>query len=256
MASLSFRQRAALGLQSISLLAAVASSAPLAASSNCTASTIAHPDVEGTTILGIQAAPVYNYSYSVAQDGNSQAMNLTNLNFCNVTVTYTHPKTGDNINTQVWLPLSGWNGRFQATGGGGFLATQGPQALAPAVHEGFAAAGTDAGVGGSDFVIGPDAPPPGLTAPWAQISYYNVNQYLLQDFAAQSLHEMTLIGKSVIASVYAQNATYSYFTGCSTGGRQGYMLAQRYGGDYDGILAMAPAINWDSTYCRTPIRQI
>lgn len=220
----------------------------MAGSSNCTASNIANPVAEGTEITGITAFPVMNYSVSVAQNGDTQAANLTNLNFCNVTVTYNHPKTGDNINTQVWLPFSGWNGRFQATGGGGFLAGQGPQGLAPAVNAGFAAAATDAGVGSSDYNIGPNDPPPGLTAPWALISDNNVNQYALQNFGAQAAHEMTLIGKSVIQSFYGANATYSYFTGCSTGGRQGYSLAQRYGGDYDGILAMAPAINWDSAY--------
>ena len=203
---------------------------------SCNPNEIASPNYPGITIMNLSASSVLNYSTSTTTDGEYVAMNLTNLNFCNVTVTYTHPGENDTIHVQVWLPLSGWNGRFQGTGGGGFSTGVGSDVLAPAINAGFAAANTDGGHPSEDFFSAAD---------WAWVSPHNVNEYLLQDFAGVSLHEMAVIGKQVIESVYATKAKYSYWNGCSTGGRQGLMMAQRYPEDYDGILANAPAINWD-----------
>jgi pimeloyl-ACP methyl ester carboxylesterase len=82
-------------------------------------------------------------------------------------------------------------------------------------------------------------------ASWALASPGDVNYYLLQDFAAVSLSDMTLLGKAVTESYYGKKPDYSYYFGCSTGGRQGLMIAQRYPELYDGIVANAPAIAWD-----------
>lgn len=153
--------------------------------------------------------------------------------FCEVTVTLTHPGDGDHAKVQTWLPVSGWNGRFQGLGGAAYLAGDNNVGLATAVKNGYAATTTDAGVG--------DA----LDTSWALNSNRQVNTALLKNFASRSQHEAAVVGKEVVDAVYGRRAAYSYFTGCSTGGRQGYMEAQRYPTDYDGILADAPAINWD-----------
>lgn len=108
-----------------------------------------------------------------------------------------------------------------------------------AVHDGYSAASTD---GGHDSSTANTASP----ANWALLSPGNVNLPLLQDFAAVALADMTLLGKAVTESFYGHKPEYSYWTGCSTGGRQGLMLAQRYPELYDGIVALAPAINWDT----------
>ncbi|MBB6551749.1 tannase/feruloyl esterase family alpha/beta hydrolase [Nonomuraea rubra] len=152
---------------------------------------------------------------------------------CAVTVTLTHPGVGDHAKVQVWLPETGWTGRFQAAGGSAFAAGDYGAALAGAIKTGYAAATTDAGL--STYI----------DTTWALTSDGQVNKDLLKNFADRSQHEMTLVAKQVIATVYGKPASYSYWNGCSTGGRQGYMEAQRHPGDYDGILATAPAINWD-----------
>ncbi|MEU0946457.1 tannase/feruloyl esterase family alpha/beta hydrolase [Streptomyces canus] len=153
--------------------------------------------------------------------------------FCEVTVTLTHPGSGDHAKVRTWLPETGWNGRFQGLGGSAYLAGDNNVGLGTAVKNGYAAVTTDAGVG--DVV----------DTSWALNSQGQVNTALLKNFASRSQHEAAVVGKEVVDAVYGEHPAYSYFTGCSTGGRQGYMEAQRYPDDYDGVLAEAPAVNWD-----------
>ncbi|MFJ3672490.1 tannase/feruloyl esterase family alpha/beta hydrolase [Streptomyces sp. NPDC090106] len=153
--------------------------------------------------------------------------------FCQVTVTLTHPGDGDHAKVQTWLPLEKWNGRFQAIGGSAYGAGDNGVGLGTAVKSGYAATTTDAGIGDV------------LDTSWVLDSGNQVNSALLKNFASRSQHEAAVVGKAVVDGVYGKRPAFSYFTGCSTGGREGYMEAQRYPDDYDGILADAPAINWD-----------
>ncbi|WP_420036466.1 tannase/feruloyl esterase family alpha/beta hydrolase [Streptomyces sp. cg28] len=153
--------------------------------------------------------------------------------FCDVTVTLTHPGEGDHAKVQTWLPLAKWNGRFQALGGSAYGAGDNGVGLGTAVKNGYAVTTTDAGVGDV------------LDTSWVLNSKGQVDRSALKNFASRSQHEAAAVGKSVVDGVYSKRAVYSYFVGCSTGGRQGYMEAQAYPDDYDGILADAPGINWD-----------
>jgi feruloyl esterase len=154
--------------------------------------------------------------------------------YCEVTVTLTHPGEGDHAKVRTWLPdKASWTGRFQALGGAAFAAGDNNPGMATAVKQGYAASTTDGGVG--------DA----IDSTWALNSEGQVNTSLLKNFAERSQHETAIVGKEVVDAVYGKAASYSYFNGCSTGGRQGYMEAQRHPDDYDGILADAPAVNWD-----------
>jgi Tannase and feruloyl esterase len=83
-----------------------------------------------------------------------------------------------------------------------------------------------------------------LTGSFALDGSGRLNWPLIEDFSYRALHDLAVVGKAVTAAYYGTAAHYSYWNGCSTGGRQGLAEAQRYPADYNGILAAAPAINW------------
>jgi len=148
--------------------------------------------------------------------------------FCRVALT-----VAPAINIELWLPKSTWNERYQGVGGGGYAGVISYAAMATALRGGYATASTDTGhpasVGGT-FALNPDG---------------TLNWGLIEDFAERSLHEMVLKAKRIIRAHYGAGPRYSYWTGCSTGGRQGLMAVQRFPEEYDGLVIAAPAINWD-----------
>jgi feruloyl esterase len=150
--------------------------------------------------------------------------------FCRVTAVTTHPPAGDRIRVFLGLPLTGWNGRFQGIGGGGFSGGNANGVVAP-VAQGYAAGSTDTGHEGG-------------SASFALDATGHLHWMLIRDNAYLGIHEMTVTGKTLVEAFYGTAARHSYFNGCSTGGRQGLSEAQRYPADYDGILSGAPAINW------------
>lgn len=185
------------------------------------------PSIPGALVLSISATERKDHSIR-SSDGS------VTPEFCDVNITLTHPGESDNVAIQVMLPLKNWNGRFQGIGGGGYSARHGEYALSDAISRGYAAAQTDAGV--TQSVLSAEA--------WALNSENKVNWSLLTNFASRSVHDLAVAGKEVTALFYGKKPKYSYWSGCSTGGRQGYMEAQKYPEDFDGILGVAPAINW------------
>jgi Tannase and feruloyl esterase len=150
---------------------------------------------------------------------------------CAIQLVVTNPPANDQVRVGVWLPTETWNGRFQGTGGGGFIGGFPGAAPAAALQAGYAAAATDAGHTSFDgsFALNPDR---------------TLNWQLIADFGYLGIHEMTVAAKTLVEQFYGTSGFYSYFNGCSTGGRQGLMEAQRYPTDYDGIAAASPAVNW------------
>ena len=142
--------------------------------------------------------------------------------FCRVAATL-KPSSDSDIKVEVWLPLSGWNGKFQAVGNGGWAGTIGYAAMARAVERGYATGSTDTGHAGATaaFALG--------------------HPEKLVDYAYRSEHDMTEKAKAVIAAFYGRAASRSYWNGCSTGGRQALVEAKRYPQDFDGIIAGAAA---------------
>jgi len=147
--------------------------------------------------------------------------------FCRVTAA-AKPAADSDIKIEVWLPSSGWNGRFRGQGNGGFAGEIDYRALGLAVFQGYASAATDTGHATE-----------GTNAAWAL-----GHPEKIVDFAYRAIHEMTVIGKATTKAFYGDAAQHSYFANCSNGGRQALMEAQRYPEDYDGILAGAPANYW------------
>ncbi len=147
--------------------------------------------------------------------------------FCRVTIE-ARPSADSDIKIEVWLPDSGWNGKFQGRGNGGFAGEIDYHALALALHEGYATAATDTGhaAGGTD-------------ARWAL-----GHPEKITDFGYRAIHEMTQKAKTIIKAFYGNHLQHSYFASCSNGGRQALMEAQRFPSDYDGVIAGAPANYW------------
>jgi hypothetical protein len=211
------------------------------ASPSCRTDTFTPPEILGTKITNIKATPIRNYASWPPAPGSLTATERP-IDFCNVTLTYTHPGWNDQVNVYVWLPLddSDWNGRFLSTGGGGWAAGF-EGSLAPAVALGYAAAMTDAGH--ATVGKGPEA---AIEDDWLLHEPGVLNLPLLYDFAYVAVDDMTKMAKQVVQSFYGRAAEYSYWSGCSTGGRQGMAQAQRSPENYDGILSVAPAMNWAS----------
>jgi len=180
----------------------------------------------------VQAAVVEAGKLVLEQAGNDPIYSTLPA-FCRV-VAVSRPTADSNIKIEVWLPLAGWNGKFIGQGNGGFAGSIGYRGLAAAVLSGSASGGTDAGhTGGatdSDWALG--------------------HPEKVIDFGYRAVHAMTELSKAVVQAFYSSAAQHNYFTSCSDGGREALMEAQRFPGDYDGILAGAPAYNWTSLVSR------
>lgn len=144
--------------------------------------------------------------------------------FCRVQITLT-PSPDSDIKSEVWLPASGWNGKYVGIGNGVWAGTISYGEVGAALAKGYAAAATDTGHVGNgmtgDFAVG--------------------HPEKLVDFGHRAVHETTVAAKRVIAAFYGRGPKLSFWNSCSTGGRQGLMEAYRYPADFDAISAMAPA---------------
>lgn len=160
------------------------------------------------------------------------------LSVCNVTVILTHPGVGDRVVVEIFLPISAWNGRFQALGGGGLATSFVEYFISREAIQGYAAARTDGGHLDDFF----------HATTWALLPNGSVNTGLLENWASRSYHDMAIVGKAITESYYGKKPSYSYFQGCSTGGRSGLAEAQIYPEDFDGIIAAAPFLNTPSAF--------
>jgi len=144
--------------------------------------------------------------------------------FCRVTLTLA-PSSDSDIKSEVWLPLAKWNGKFQQVGNGGWGGSIQYAALASALSRGYAVSSTDTGHVGdtAQFALG--------------------HPEKLIDFGYRAVHETAVQSKAIVTAAYARAPRLSYFVGCSGGGRQAFMEAQRYPQDFDGIVAGAPGYN-------------
>jgi hypothetical protein len=174
------------------------------------------------------------------KNATSQLVAASDINaaHCQVDILYGE-NAAQNINIRVGLPLNSldggaggvegaWNGRTQGIGGGG---CSGDLTVTGPVNTGYVGSGSDTGHSGGDCE-------PGVN----QDGTYNTQ--FINDFIRNGMKAQVKFMKSVAGSYYGSKPAYNYWNGCSTGGRQGYVLAQELGEELDGILANAPAMYW------------
>lgn len=140
------------------------------------------------------------------------------------------PTADSQIRFEVWLPLENWNGKFAGVGNGGWAGAISFGPLAEQLRRGYATASTNTGHEAAG----------GVNA--ARFAFEKPEQLI--DFAYRSHHELALKAKGITEAFYAKPPQRSYFVGCSSGGYEGLMEAQRFPTDYDGIVAGMPANNW------------
>jgi Tannase and feruloyl esterase len=144
--------------------------------------------------------------------------------FCRVAMTLA-PSADSDIKVELWIPTS-WNGKFQAVGNGAFNGSISYPAMANALARGYATSSTDTGHtgGGANWALG--------------------HPEKVVDFGWRAVHEMTIASKKVIAGHTGRAPAFSYWNGCSAGGRQAMKEAQRFPDDFNGIIAGAPGLDW------------
>ena len=146
--------------------------------------------------------------------------------FCKVAATL-RPTNDSVIKIEVWMPEgAAWNGKYEGTGNGGWGGSIEPGELAAGVSRGYATSSTDTGHAGASaqFALG--------------------HEEKLIDFGYRAVHGMTVAVKALIVAFYGEQPKLAYFEGCSSGGRQALMEAQRFPEDYDGIIAGSATNNW------------
>lgn len=149
------------------------------------------------------------------------------------------PSTSAGIGIEVWLPTpAAWNERIRNLGGGGWAGGNqssttliGNAGAALSTATGYVVGTTDTGhtVGSGAFAMREDG---------------GINSTLWKDFADRSLNELAVKTKALVQAYYLKTQKFAYWEGCSTGGRQGYKMAQEHPEHYDGYLNGAPAFNW------------
>ncbi|MGH9143623.1 MAG: tannase/feruloyl esterase family alpha/beta hydrolase [Vicinamibacterales bacterium] len=188
---------------------------------SCAALTaLALPNATITLARTIEAGP-FTPPGQEAAPGSARALPA----FCRVAATLT-PTSDSDIKVEVWMPESGWNGKFEAVGNGAFNGSIAYPAMMTALARGYATSSTDTGHRGNTAKFAAGHPEKVI------------------DFGWRAVHEMTLAAKRIIAAYYDGAPKFSYCNGCSAGGRQAMMEAQRFPADYDGIVAGAPGLDW------------
>jgi feruloyl esterase len=176
----------------------------------------------GTTCEGLTSAAISNSTIASALTVPAEAGLPA---YCQVKIV-AKPVADSEIAIELWLPPeSAWNGKFLVTGNGGYSGAMGHSEMRSALARGYATAGSNTGHEGGDLKFGAGHPEK------------------IKDWAYRAVHLMTEASKQVMRAFYGRAAAHAYFSGCSTGGHQALMEAQRYPTDYDGIVAGDPGNN-------------
>ena len=174
--------------------------------------------IEHTEIDAAEPAPAGTYQPPGAAEMRDMPA------FCRVHGTIT-PVVESRIGFELWLPDTGWNGKLEMFGNGGYSSKLAYGNLAEQLKRGYAVLGTDTGHSGDD---------PAFAAGHAEA---------IVDWGHRAVHASVQSAKPIVTAFYGRPVGHAYFSGCSTGGHQALMEAQRYPGDFDGIIAGDPGHN-------------
>ena len=203
------------GVLTFSLTLLIASIVACASASAATCASLTSLSLPNTTITLAQS-----YTAGETVSGTTTAP----AGLCRVAGTVT-PTSQSNIHFEVWIPTDGsWNGKYQQIGNGGFAGSISIATIANAVSRGYASAGTDDGTSG---------PPSGAPT-------FIGNPQVLIDYGYRAIKVTTDDSKAIIQALMGQTPRYSYFVGCSDGGREALQEAQRYPDDFNGIIVGSP----------------
>ncbi len=206
----------------------------------CTTSHVAASlpsDLFGLTVdsSSVTASPIYNTSIAA-----SVMYPAATIDFCNFTMAYSHNGRNDSVLLNFWLPTpANFQNRWLSTGGGGLAINSGASttgSLPGGVMYGAVSGMTDGGFGG-------------FTTQWDAVFLLangTVNDEALYMFGYRAHHEISTIGKTFTKNFFGMNSTrlYSYYQGCSEGGREGWSQVQRFGDEWDGAVIGAPAFRY------------
>ncbi len=205
------------------LFAAASASANAAASCAALSRELALPHTTITLATEVAAG-----AFTLPQAGGGPGgppMNFSALPaFCRVAGTI-RPTADSDIRFEVWMPLSGWNGKFVGGGNGVWAGSIAYGDLITPLSRGYATAASDVGHQGSPL----------------DGNFLTGHPEKLADFGHRAVHETAVAAKAAISAFYGNAPKRSLYASCSTGGRIGLMEAYRYPEDYDAISAMAPA---------------
>jgi hypothetical protein len=170
------------------------------------------------------------------------------VGLCRVTATV-KPSSDSHIHIEVWIPTDGsWNGKYEQLGNSGFGGAIPQAGIADAVSRDYAAAATDDGTSGASGGI--------IAFILRHLGWYHANDPgnaavtmighpdIQKDFGYRAIKVTTDDSKAIIQKLTGRNPAYSYFNGCSDGGREALMEAQRYPNDFNGIIVGSPANDW------------
>ncbi|KAF4978336.1 hypothetical protein FZEAL_5258 [Fusarium zealandicum] len=204
---------------------------------SCSSASFTFPDLLGAELQSITASVLQGYTGNIGWKPEASRIGPDGVTACNVTISYTHPGHDDLVSVQLWLPIEDYNGRFVGVGGGGWLAGDAGSydMMSTMASQGYAAATTNAGYEHS-WLSKADS--------WLMKNPGNLDYPLIVNFAHRAVHDMTIIGRHIVKEAYGGPPNYSYWHGCSTGGRQGLTIANKYPDDYDGILTGCPAVDF------------
>ncbi|WP_408871478.1 tannase/feruloyl esterase family alpha/beta hydrolase [Gluconobacter cerinus] len=194
---------------------------------------LALPNATFTKVETIDAGEWHSPQTNLSRIMTAPGMNLAghpvqaaNPAFCRVAMTL-RPSSDSAIQTEIWLPLQGWNGKLLGVGNFGWAGSLMYDGMVTGLGEGYAVASTDTGHDSS--------------TPEGQGGRFTLGHpEKLVDYAYRADHLMTLVAKQLVRRFYGKDASHAYWIGCSLGGLEGLIEAKRYPDDYDGIVAGAP----------------